>query len=84
MARVTELSFQDDTLESLIGCDQTAWQPYSSYSSYSTVRAFVILPLLEHPLIVLVGQSSSAGLGTQTFPLSGQSFLAINLLFLID
>jgi hypothetical protein len=64
MARLTELSFQDDTLESLIGCDQTAWQPYSSYSSYSTVRAFVILPLLERPLIVLVGQSSSAGLGT--------------------
>jgi len=63
MARVTELSFQDDTLEKT-GHNQTAWQPYSSYSSYSTVRAFVILPLLERPLIVLVGQSSSAGLGT--------------------
>jgi hypothetical protein len=64
MAQVTELSFQDDTLESQIGRNQTAWQPYSSYSSYSTVRAFVILPLLERPLIVLVGQSFSVGLGT--------------------
>lgn len=59
MARVTELSFQDDTFESRH--NQTAWQ---RYSSYSTVRAFVILPLLERPLIVLVGQSSSVDLGT--------------------
>ena len=55
-----ELPFQDDIFESHIGRDQTAWQPYSAYS---TVRAFVILPLLERPLIVLVGQSSSVGLG---------------------
>jgi hypothetical protein len=60
MAGATELSFQDDSLESQIGRNQTAWQPYSSYS---TVRAFVILPLHEDPLIVLVGQSSSVGLG---------------------
>jgi hypothetical protein len=43
MAGVTELSFQNDTLEIQTGRSQTAWQPYSSYS---TVRAFVILLLL--------------------------------------
>jgi hypothetical protein len=59
MARA-ELALQDDILESRAGHGQTAWQPYSSYS----VRAFVILPLLERPLIVLVGQSPSVDLGT--------------------
>jgi hypothetical protein len=80
MARA-ELPLQDDVLESQVGHDQTAWQPYSSYS---TVRAFVILPLLERPLIVLVGQSPSVDLGTQLFPLHGPSFLAIAFISIVD
>ena len=80
MARA-ELPLQDDILESQVGHDQTAWQPYFAYS---TVRAFVILPLPERPLIVLVGQSSSAGLGTWFFPLHGPSFLAIPFISIVD
>ena len=80
MARA-ELPLQDDIFESQIGRDQTAWQPYSASS---TVRAFVILPLLERPLIVLVGQSSSIGLGTWLLPLHGPSFLAIPFISFVD